>query len=86
MIFGKRKNLDPPFRVLTPNADGTYTVYEPSGPTEQKELRGLGDVIDRVTTATGMKAVVEYFNGGPCRGCQQRQQNLNEAFPFGSEK
>lgn len=53
---------------------------------QHRELRGLGDVVERITTATGMKAVVEYVNGGPCRGCAQRQQNLNEAFPFGSEK
>ena len=36
-------------------------------------LRGLGDVIERVTSAIGIK---------PCNGCKQRQAALNKAIPF----
>jgi hypothetical protein len=36
-------------------------------------LRGLGDVVARVTSAIGIK---------PCGGCKQRQQKLNELVPF----
>lgn len=61
-------------------------ISKPAIRQRENAVRGLGDVVERITTATGIKAAVEYFNGGPCRGCQQRQQNLNEAFPFGSEK
>ena len=48
-------------------------------------VRGLGDVVERITTATGIKRAVEYVNGGPCGGCGQRQQAMNEAFPIGAK-
>jgi len=49
-------------------------------------MEGLGDLVAKVTEATGIKAVVEAVapNGG-C-GCAQRQQKLNEMFPFGTPK
>lgn len=49
-------------------------------------MEGLGDLVAKVTEATGIKAVVEAIapNGG-C-GCAQRQAKLNEMFPFGNEK
>jgi hypothetical protein len=49
-------------------------------------MEGLGDLVAKVTEATGIKAVVEAIapNGG-C-GCAQRQAKLNEMFPFNNEK
>ncbi len=49
-------------------------------------MEGLGDLVAKVTEATGIKAVVEAVapNGG-C-GCAQRQQKLNDLFPFGTPK
>lgn len=49
-------------------------------------MEGLGDLVAKVTEVTGIKAVVEAVapNGG-C-GCAQRQQKLNEMFPFGTPK
>jgi len=49
-------------------------------------MEGLGDLVAKVTEATGIKAVVESVapNGG-C-GCAQRQQKLNDLFPFGTPK
>lgn len=49
-------------------------------------MRGVGDLVAKVTEATGIKAVVEAVapNGG-C-GCAQRQQKLNDMFPFGTPK
>jgi hypothetical protein len=49
-------------------------------------MEGLGDLVAKVTEATGIKAVVEAVapNGG-C-GCAQRQQKLNDLFPFNSPK
>jgi hypothetical protein len=38
-------------------------------------LRGLGDVVARVTSAVGIK---------PCGGCKDRQEKLNKLVPFGS--
>lgn len=46
-------------------------------------VRGAGDVVAKMLEATGIKAAVEYVNGGPCAGCGQRQQAMNEAFPIG---
>ena len=43
-------------------------------------MRGAGDLVAKVTEATGIKKVVEAaFPNGGC-GCAQRQQKLNEMF------
>ena len=49
-------------------------------------MEGLGDLVAKVTEVTGIKAVVEAVapNGG-C-GCAQRQQKLNDMFPFNTAK
>ena len=50
--------------------------------------KGLGDTVEAVTQATGIKAIVEAgskaFNK-PC-GCQQRKKTLNDLFPYGNKK
>lgn len=49
---------------------------------------GLGDVVEQVTKATGIKAAVDWFSektGVDC-GCDERKQKLNELFPFRSVK
>jgi hypothetical protein len=39
---------------------------------------GLGDKIEKVTKATGIKAFVEFLNGGKeCEGCNKRKEWLN---------
>ena len=46
--------------------------------------KGLGDTIEKITKATGIKAVVEKVSevtGKPC-GCQQRRDTLNRVFPY----
>ena len=46
--------------------------------------KGLGDTIEKITMATGIKAVVEKVTavtGKPC-GCQQRKDTLNRVFPY----
>ena len=49
-------------------------------------MRGAGDLVAKVTEATGIKKVVEAaFPNGGC-GCAQRQQKLNDLFPFGTPK
>lgn len=37
------------------------------------QMRGLGDLVARVTKAVGIK---------PCGGCQKRQVTLNKLVPF----
>jgi|TARA_R110002072_G_scaffold214843_1_gene371970 hypothetical protein len=46
--------------------------------------KGLGDSIEKITKATGIKAVVEAASkavGKDC-GCKKRQEALNKAFPY----
>ena len=45
------------------------------------ESKGLGDSIDKITTATGIKKAVKYVFGDDC-GCDQRRENLNKFFPY----
>tara|TARA_R100000657_G_C4560514_1_gene29760 strand:+ start:323 stop:478 length:156 start_codon:yes stop_codon:yes gene_type:complete len=47
--------------------------------------KGLGDAIEKVTKATGIKYVVDKASnavGKDC-GCGQRRDSLNRMFPFG---
>jgi len=46
--------------------------------------KGLGDTIEKITKATGIKKVVETVSkatGKEC-GCKKRQDTLNRAFPY----
>jgi hypothetical protein len=48
--------------------------------------KGLGDTIEKITTATGIKTVVEAVSkvtGKDC-GCSKRKDSLNRAFPYKS--
>ncbi len=52
-------------------------LLEALGEPEQK--KGLGDAVEAVTKATGIKAFIEFMNGGkPCRGCEKRKAALNK--------
>jgi len=49
--------------------------------------RGLGDTIDKITTATGDKAVVKAVSsaiGVEDCGCEARRDALNNAVPYKS--
>jgi hypothetical protein len=55
-------------------------------PLAQKERdvqksRGLGDTVDKFTTATGIKAIVKKAAKGDC-GCEKRRNKLNDLFPY----
>jgi hypothetical protein len=43
--------------------------------------KGLGDSIDKFTTATGIKRFVNKVSGGGC-GCGGRKAKLNKMFPY----
>ena len=46
--------------------------------------RGLGDSIERITKATGIKKVADTISkkmGKPC-GCSERTDSLNRMFPY----
>jgi hypothetical protein len=49
--------------------------------------RGLGDTVEAVTQATGIKAIVEAGSRAfkrPC-GCEGRKKTLNDMFPYGKK-
>ena len=49
--------------------------------------QGLGDTIEAITTATGIKAIVDAGSKvlkKPC-GCQARKEKLNNMFPYGEK-
>jgi hypothetical protein len=43
--------------------------------------QGLGDTIEKFTTATGIKKLADKIPGG-C-GCNKRKRFLNNKFPYG---
>tara|TARA_R110000822_G_scaffold210143_1_gene345983 strand:- start:142 stop:297 length:156 start_codon:yes stop_codon:yes gene_type:complete len=48
------------------------------------QMQGLGDLVHNVTSATGIKKVVDTFSkvtGKPC-GCEERRDSLNRKYPF----
>jgi hypothetical protein len=52
-----------------------------------EKSKGLGDTIEKITTATGIKKVVETVakaTGKDC-GCKARKDALNRAFPYNNE-
>jgi len=52
------------------------------------ESQGIGDTIAKITRATGIKTAVDAVaeaTGRDC-GCQQRQDALNEMFPYKQKK
>jgi len=50
----------------------------------KRKLKGLGDTIERITEATGIKTVVEAISeatGVDC-GCDARKELFNKLFPY----
>jgi len=51
---------------------------------ESNESKGLGDSIEKFTTATGIKKLADKIPGG-C-GCKARKEKLNQMFPYGKKE
>ena len=49
------------------------------------EAKGLGDTIEKITEATGIKALVKFIAGEDC-GCEERKAKLNIMFPSAKPK
>jgi hypothetical protein len=47
----------------------------------KRKATGLGDTIEQITEATGIKKLVEFVAGEDC-GCEERKKKLNELFPY----
>ena len=48
--------------------------------TIEKQPKGLGDLIENITKATGIKKLVKWAFGEDC-GCDARKEKLNKLFP-----
>ena len=46
---------------------------------------GLGDTVEKITTATGIKKAVKWLAGEDC-GCDQRKEKLNQMFRYKKPK
>lgn len=46
-----------------------------------EESKGLGDTIEKITEATGIKKAVKWLVGEDC-GCDERKEKLNKMFPY----
>ena len=51
---------------------------------ENTKSKGLGDTIDKFTTATGIKGIVKAIN--PNCGCEERKEWLNNKIPYKNGK
>ena len=47
--------------------------------------KGLGDTIEKITKATGIKKVVEAVAGKKDCGCGKKKKNLNRLFPYNNK-
>lgn len=49
-------------------------------------MRGLGDAVHAITSATGIASVANKLAGGNCGGCAARRAAMNAALPFADER
>ena len=55
--------------------------------TNESTSEGLGDTIEKITEATGIKRLVEFFNDGePCEACEKRKHKWNTLFRYKKPK
>ena len=47
-----------------------------------EESKGLGDFIEKITTFTGIKFIVDKIAGGKCSACEKRKKILNKIFSY----
>ena len=58
-----------------------YKAYSEWKENQEKAPKGLGDTIEKITEATGIKAAVKFIAGEDC-GCDKRKEKLNELFRY----
>lgn len=58
-----------------------YKSYAEWKENQEAASTGLGDSIEKITEATGIKAAVKFIAGEDC-GCDKRKEKLNELFNY----
>lgn len=49
--------------------------------TKKKASKGVGDTVEKITEATGIKKATKFLFGETC-GCDERKERLNKMFPY----
>ena len=58
-----------------------YKAYAEWKEAQEASSQGLGDSIEKITEATGIKAAVKFLAGEDC-GCDERKEKLNKLFKY----
>jgi hypothetical protein len=66
---------------MKPPKDKRTKAYKEWKEKFNNESKGLGDTIEKVTKATGIKKLVKWIAGEDC-GCDQRKETLNKLFRY----
>tara|TARA_B100001175_G_C19408756_1_gene590007 strand:- start:378 stop:791 length:414 start_codon:yes stop_codon:yes gene_type:complete len=61
--------------------DKRTKAYKQWKANHEKSSKGLGDTIEKITKATGIKKLVEWVAGEDC-GCDQRKEVMNRLFRY----
>ena len=69
---------------MKPPKDKRTKAYKDWKQNFDAQSQGLGDTVEKITKATGIKKLVKWVAGEDC-GCDARQERWNKLFPFTSE-
>ena len=58
-----------------------YKSYAEWKANQESSPEGLGDTIEKITEATGIKTAVKFLAGEDC-GCDERKEKLNQLFRY----
>jgi hypothetical protein len=58
-----------------------YKSYAEWKTNQEAASEGLGDSVEKITEATGIKAAVKFLAGEDC-GCDERKEKLNKLFSY----
>lgn len=64
-----------------PPKDKRTKAYKEWAKNHAQASKGLGDTVEKITTATGIKKAVKWLAGEDC-GCDQRKEKLNKMFRY----
>ena len=65
--------------------DKRTKAYKDWAKNHAQASEGLGDTVEKITTATGIKKAVKWLAGEDC-GCDQRKEKLNQMFRYKKPK
>lgn len=70
----------------TISSDLRATVMDELVEQTERSSEGLGDTLEKVFKATGVKALVESIFGEDCVSCDKRRKKLNALLPYNVDK